>query len=146
MSGRQAKQKRASARRAYVHRFLATYMAALREILQHAWPAYARRHPDTPGPCHSCAFNPGTDTWSGFEKTVIGLMDAITKDQPFYCHEKLPTKANGDWYWDATLPPPPRCRGWEAIAARRETKAAAIATVKRLGPVPATAKRLDRPR
>ena len=105
MSGRRHKASRRAdrlaARTAYVKRFMAAYIAELRSILKRAWPNYARRHPDTRGPCHSCAFNPGTDTWTGFEKTVFGLMNAIRKRQPFYCHERLPTDpTSGDWYWD----------------------------------------------
>ena len=69
---------------------MVSYIAVLRQILKRAWPDYERRHPDTPGPCHSCAFNPSTDTWPGFEKTSLGLMEAVQKDQPFYCHEHLP--------------------------------------------------------
>ena len=140
MSGRQQKAKRARDRKAYVRRFLATYLALLREILKRAWPAYVRGHPDTSGPCHSCAFNPGTDTWPGFEKTAMGLMEAIQKAQPFYCHEHLPTQANGEWFYDPTLPPPSRCRGWEAIAAHPETKHAAFAAAKCVGHPPPRAR------
>ena len=136
MSGRQHKQRRARERKDYVQRFMATYIVELRQILGRAWPAYARRHPDTRGPCHSCAFNPGTDTWPGFEQTALGLMTAIRQDRKFYCHEHLSRKANGDWYWDPSLPTPAPCRGWEAIAAQPETKRAASVAVKRLGPVP----------
>ncbi len=57
MSGRRHKARRARECRDYVQRFMARYIAELRQILQRAWPAYARRHPDTPGPCHTCAFN-----------------------------------------------------------------------------------------
>lgn len=137
MSGRQAKKKRASERRQYVHQFMVSYMAVLRQILKRDWPNYERRHPDTPGPCHTCAFNPGTDSWSGFEKTALGLMEAIQKDKPFYCHEHLPTTPSGEWYYDPTLPLPTRCRGWEAITEQPETKHAAFTAIKSLGPVPA---------
>ena len=74
MSGRRHKANRRAdrlaAQTAYVTRFMTAYIAELRSILKRAWPGYVRRHPDTRGPCHSCAFNPGTDTWTGFEKTV----------------------------------------------------------------------------
>ena len=63
-------------------------------------------------------------------------MDAIRENKPFYCHEHLSTKPNGEWYYDPTLPPPSRCRGWEAIAAHPETKGAAFTAIKGLGPVP----------
>ena len=119
MSGRQAKAARARQRRDYVHRFMVRYVAVLRRILKRAWPDYARRHPETPGPCHSCAFNPDTDTWPGFEKTALCLMEALQKDQPFYCHEHLPTNPNGEWYYDPTLPLPSRCRGWGCEGAIR---------------------------
>ena len=109
MSGRRHKKKRLAERRRYVQRFMRTYIADLRQILQRAWPAYERSHPDTRGPCHTCAFNPSTDTWPGFEKTAFSLMDAIRKGQPFHCHEGLPTKPNGEWYYDPAVPPPPRC-------------------------------------
>ena len=57
MSGRRQKAKRALERRRYVQRFMATYIAELRQILKRAWPAYERSHRGTPGPCHTCAFN-----------------------------------------------------------------------------------------
>ena len=120
MSGRQAKKKRARERR---------------EILKR-----------TLGPCHSCAFNPSTDTWRGFEKTTLGLMDAIREDRTFYCHEQLPRTPNGDWYFDPTLPPPARCRGWEAIAAHPETKRAAYAAIQFVGRPPRPARARDLPR
>ena len=77
MSGRRHKAKRLDERRRYVQRFMATYIAELRQILRRAWPAYERSHPGTPGPCHTCAFNPCTDTWPGFEKTAFGLMKGM---------------------------------------------------------------------
>ena len=146
MSGRQHKKKRARERADYVRRFLTSYLAVLRQILKRAWPDYERRHPGTPGPGHTCAFNPSTDSWPGFEKAALGLMDAIREDKPFYCHEHLPTRPNGDWYWDPTLPPPARCRGWEAIAAHPETKGAAFTAIKGLGPVPTRSRRRELPR
>ena len=111
MSSRRQKQKRLTERRRYVHQFMATYIAELRQILKRVWPAYERSHPDTRGPCHTCAFNPSTDTWTGFEKTVFKLMDAIRKGQPFHCHEGLMRKANGEWYYNPTALPLTRCRG-----------------------------------
>ena len=140
MSGRRHKASRRAdrlaAQTAYVKRFMVSYIATLRSILKRAWPEYSRRHPDTRGPCHSCAFNPSTDTWTGFEKTVFSLTNAIRKRQPFYCHEHLPTDPTGQWYCDPTMEMPPRCRGWDAIADHPETAAAARATVKTLGPPP----------
>ena len=120
MSGRQHKKKRRDERRRYVQRFMAPYIAELRQILRRAWPEYERRHPDTRGPCHTCAFNPSTDTWPGFEKTVFGLLETIRKGAPFYCHEHLRTDVDGDYEWDGMIPPTV-CRGWEAIAAHPDT-------------------------
>ena len=137
MSGRQHKRRRRAELRRYVQAFMASYIAELRAILKRAWPDYERRHPDTRGPCHTCAFNPSTDTWPGFERTVFSLMDAIRKEQPFYCHEHMPTDADGAWYPDPTLPLPSRCRGYQAIADRPDTAAAAFAAVKKLWPPPA---------
>ena len=77
MSGRRHKAKRLDERRRDVQRFMATYIAELRQILRRAWPAYERSHPGTLGPCHTCAFNPSTDTWPGFEKTAFGLMKGM---------------------------------------------------------------------
>ncbi len=136
MSGRRQKMKRALERQRYVQRFMATYIAALRQILKRAWPAYERRHPGTPGPCHTCAFNPSTDAWRGFEKTAFGLMNAIRKGEPFYCHEGLTRSSTGEWYYDPALPPPARCRGWEAIADEPETAGAAGVAARKIGPAP----------
>ena len=119
MSGRQHKKNRAREQRIYVERFMASYIAKLRQILKRAWPDYVRHHPETRGPCHTCAFKPSADSWPGFEKTVFSLMDAIQQDHPFYCHEHLPTNANCEWQWDPVLAT--RCRGWEAIAERPDT-------------------------
>ena len=70
MSGRQQKKKRLAERRRYVQRFMANYIAELRQILKRAWPAYERRHPGTRGPLPHLRVQP-----------AHGHLDRIRKDR-----------------------------------------------------------------
>ena len=134
MSGRRARERRKRETRAYIGRFLRTYIGVLRGILK-------RRAPDLPAdarrPCHSCAFNPSTDTLPGFEKTMLGLIRSLDTGEPFYCHEGLPTDpATGEWYYDPREPLPARCAGWEAIADDPDAKRAGVRAIATVGAPP----------
>jgi hypothetical protein len=75
-----------------VNRILKTLIVELRAILKRVAPAYYARFPNAGRPCHSCAFNPSTDSWEGFDTTINGLLKCIHDDRPFYCHEGIPWK------------------------------------------------------
>lgn len=129
-----AEARLAASKRAYVRRFLLAYMGELRRILKRISPAYKRRFPNAPPPCHTCAFNPGTDDWPGMETTLSGLLRQIGNDQPFYCHEGLPTDCEGNWVWDpekAKL-----CQGFAMIQNAPGVKLAIVAASRKAGPMP----------
>lgn len=79
-------------KRTLVNRVLRAFIGELRVILRRVAPSFYQRYPNATRPCHSCAFNPGTDDWQGFDTTANGLMKAIRDDRPFYCHENIPWK------------------------------------------------------
>lgn len=113
MSHKKAKRDRISAQqnvRAMLHR----YVANLREVFKRNAPAMYAAGPELPRPCHTCAFNPKTDTWAGFDQTMMRMERAIAWDQPFFCHENLPRREiTNDWYYDGGPLEP--CAGWLAI-------------------------------
>ena len=119
--------------RAYIRRWCEIYISELRVILKSAWPDVMRRFPHHESPCHTCAFNPSTDSWPGFENTVTGLMFAIEEDRPFYCHDGHRLTSYG-WLVD------PRkaklCAGYAAIAAEPKLKAVAARTLRAAGQPP----------
>jgi len=92
--GRVAQRRKAirNRKRALVDRVLKAIIVELRAILKRVAPGYYQRFPNAGRPCHSCAFNPSTDSWQGFDTTVSGLMKSIWEDRPFYCHENIPWK------------------------------------------------------
>ena len=107
----------------FLSRFLRSYVRVLRRILK-------RRGAPRP-PCHTCAFNPATDDWRGFEKTMVNLMESIHHGRPFVCHEGLPRDPTGQWCL-RTGEMPPLCAGYEAIKDDPETKRAALEVLKGL--------------
>ena len=139
MSGRQARKRRGEETKRYVRGFLESHIRVLRGILKRRAPTLPA---DVRSPCHTCAFNPSTDTWLGFETTVLGLLEAIEGGRSFYCHEGLPTDENGAWYWDpkqgtvSGLTLPPVCAGWRAIADDPATRTAGQAAVRALPSAP----------
>jgi hypothetical protein len=79
-------------KREIVNRTLKAFVVELRAILKRVAPMHYQEFPNAGRPCHSCAFNPATDNWQGFDTTVNGLMKCVLENQPFYCHENIPWK------------------------------------------------------
>ena len=91
MSERSAKAQRRRDRSAMRHLMLET-IGGMRALLRRRGPEMRQRFPKSAGPCATCAFTPSTDSWSGMDATVWGLVQAIRNDQPFYCHEGMPIR------------------------------------------------------
>ena len=115
--------------RAFIRRWSAAYIALLRGMLKRAWPIRPSQRP----PCDTCAFNPDTDSWPGFETTVTGLMFAIEGDKPFYCHKGHPRTPTG-WRLDPATAQ--LCVGYEAAATDPDIKAAAAKAMRGIGRPP----------
>jgi hypothetical protein len=122
---RQQKAELLALLRAVIHR--------LRRILKSEAPAHYSRFPDARRPCHSCAFNPGTDHDRGFDATVVHLVDALLAGRPFFCHEPLPYEAGRGWQFpsleelratpwltERTVP----CAGWWIVKDHPEARRA----------------------
>ncbi|MCH7890995.1 MAG: hypothetical protein IH921_05775 [Gemmatimonadetes bacterium] len=75
-----------------VYIVLRLFMRELRSIFKRRSRAYYVKFPDAGRPCKTCAFNPATDDWNGWDTTAYGVMKAIRDDTPFYCHEGIPWK------------------------------------------------------
>lgn len=98
--------------RELVNRVLRRFVRILRGVLKSRGPEIYARFPNARRPCHTCAFNPSTDNWKGWDSTAYDLMRAIARDQPFYCHEPFERTKDG-WKFDpakASL-----CGGWAAV-------------------------------
>ena len=145
-SGRRAKRERALAGRAYLDTFLLAYVRILRRLLR----KNAAKLPPGQSPCHSCAFNPSTDGWPGFQSTMLGIIESIDKGTKFVCHEGLPTDEKGQWHlpvqprWNAQTGAvrwpeglePPLCAGYAAIKDDPETVKAPLRTMQEVGRPP----------
>lgn len=84
--------------RRLVSRVLRIFMQELRAILKRRAPEHFKQFPNARRPCHTCAFNPSTDTWKGWDTTANGLQKSIHANQPFYCHEDIPwRKPVAEW-------------------------------------------------
>jgi hypothetical protein len=126
MSGKRAKQGRRGRDRAVIE-LLHGFVVELRRILRRRSPDYYRRFPDARRPCHTCAFNPATDSWKGAENTAFALQKAIAADEPFYCHEPFERTADG-WKFDrekAVL-----CGGYAAVVGDPDTKRAFVRSIR----------------
>lgn len=102
MSGKRAKARRRT-QDSRLRGFLLGFIQELRRILKRRWPELRAQFPDQRSPCHTCALNPGTDNWRGFDSTAIALMRAIEYDEPFYCHEPFERTRDG-WKFDREKP------------------------------------------
>lgn len=69
---------------------LRLFMRELRSIYKRISRAYYLTFPNAERPCKTCAFNPATDSWEGWDSTAYAVMKAIRDDTPFYCHEGIP--------------------------------------------------------
>ena len=128
-----SRRARKAAQADYVAGFFREYIRALRAVLKRRGLAAARGQ----RPCSTCAFNPSTDRWPGFQTTMLGLLQAIEAGRPFYCHKGLPRDAKTrQWYWDPRKPKPAECAGWRAIADDPATQRAAVVALQRAGKPP----------
>ena len=127
-------QRRRSKGRDYVRRWCEAYIALLREMFKRDWPATKKDFPQHRPPCHTCALNPGTDSWPGFEKTVTNLMFAIEDGKPFYCHEGHPQTKSGEWILD--LPKAKLCAGFAVVANDPNLKEVALKALRKVGRPP----------
>lgn len=94
--------------------YLESIITRLRKLFKTRSVEHFRAAPDARRPCHSCAFNPGTDTWQGFDSTVFGLERAILSGTRFFCHENLPRDpVTNDWLFDPRVAQP--CAAYELI-------------------------------
>jgi len=135
-------------RRAWFTRFLRMFMRDVRWLYRRRTglpPVPATALAGAPRPCRSCAFNPGTDSARGFETTAKSLMEALTEQRPFFCHQGLPwRKPREEWTPDElqrALENARYCEGWAAIATfgpARDDDGALLArrAIRRAGPMP----------
>jgi len=90
--------------RAQIRRTMLAFIQRIRSLYRERAIAHRSAFPGTPSPCHTCALNPSTDTWQGFDATATNLMDSLLGERPFFCHEPLPYvhyrlrgKCGGEW-------------------------------------------------
>ena len=67
--------------------FLRAFMRRARALYDRLAPGIFARFPNSGRPCVSCALNPETDAWEGWDSTAFGLMQAVEHCQPFLCHK-----------------------------------------------------------
>lgn len=140
MSHKKAKERRADNKRklnALFHR----YIAGLRAIFAADAPAYYADNPEARRPCHSCALNPSTDDWPGFDSTMLNLEAGIRKGE-FLCHEPLPRDETGQWHIDEEAPRI-RCAGYEVLSRNPATLGAFVRAVVGPGATPADAAKVE---
>lgn len=81
-----------------VYRVLRLFVVELRTIYNRLKGPYYKRFPNAGHPCASCAFQPATDDWTGWDNTAYHMMQSLRDERPFYCHANLPwTKDIRDW-------------------------------------------------
>jgi hypothetical protein len=125
VSGKASKRNRQQMRR-HVSAVLHAFILELRRIFKRAAPEQYRRFPNQRRPCHSCAFNPATDSWVGADATANNLRLALEQDEPFYCHQNMPIR-NG--CYDPTGVELEFCAGWLVILGEPDTKDAFLRAV-----------------
>jgi len=88
--------------RRQMRRIWSRFHQHLRGIFRQRAPGHYARFPENPRPCHTCAFNPGTDGERGYDATAMNLMDALLAGRPFFCHQPLPRDPVKGWLmpWD----------------------------------------------
>jgi len=100
------------------------FMEGLRGILKEATPVFYDQNPNERRPCETCAFNPSTDSFSGFTATAYGMMKSIRDVKPFFCHDNQPN-------WRDNVVDHPQelkmCRGFLALISIHYVSARMIA-------------------
>jgi hypothetical protein len=130
--------------RRLVNRVLRGFIQELRAIFKRVAPERYRQFPNAARCCHTCAFNPSTDNWYGWDKTAYELMKAIRDHRPFYCHENLPWRTPvSDWTREEIqhfMEHRKLCGGFAAIQGDPKTREAFIvAALRAQGKKPAQA-------
>lgn len=123
MSAKRAKRQRKTAKEELLG-VCREFIAELRTILKRNAPAQRERFPEMRPPCHTCAFQPSTDSWDGFDTTMVKLGTAIDEGAPFYCHEPLPRDETGEWQPPTDLSEAQLCAGWSMVQGDPDTKLA----------------------
>jgi hypothetical protein len=117
-----------SKRRLLVRTLFEHYVRRLRVVLAREGATFYAEQPDAQPPCHSCAFMPSTDGWTGFLATMVELHKALDEERPFFCHhgmalnEETGTRVPPMKYVDGVLQLDLEkirfCSGWQVIAYR----------------------------
>lgn len=133
MSGKRSKAARQALVEHDVHAMLSTFIANLRVIFKRRAKEQYRRFPKMKPPCHTCAFNPATDSWVGADATAWSLAQAIRDLKPFYCHDGM--KIVDGNYDPRTLDHPMKmCAGYGVVLGDPDTitafERAAISTAQ----------------
>ena len=139
MNARQRRAANDAEVRGWLLSFLRAYMRILRGLLKGRAPARS--------PCHTCALNPSTDGWVGFELTATKLMDSFENGTPFVCHEGMPRDpTTRQWFIDPRRPLPPLCAAYEALRDEPAVHRAPMRAVRCIGPAPASIRDVRAPR
>lgn len=96
-----------------IHRYLVAFIGQVRALFKRRAPAHYERFPKAARPCATCALNPATDSWPGFEQTTANLMLAINQGAPFYCH--TPEPVNGEYEVREVRGTRRLCAAWATI-------------------------------
>lgn len=98
------------------------FIGRLRVIRDRNAPAYFGDNPEASRECATCAFEPSTDGWQGFDATMMHLQKAIAEDRPFFCHHGMtyvkghgwipPLKINSDGRTTEDTTKMRLCVGW----------------------------------
>lgn len=97
----------------------------LRRVLAQKGPDLYKQFPNMKRPCHTCAFNPQTDEWVGFDATILRLLTALGTSEPFYCHDGMPI-VDECYQWPESMESVPFCGGWAVVAGLDETAVAFV--------------------
>lgn len=116
MNAQRAKRERQRRRKLKItmRALMEAFIGDVRAIFKREILARQADAPKLRPPCHTCALNPATDAWDGFDATMLRLGACLESGSPFYCHEPLPTNERGEWQ---ALPVDEMvtCAGWEVV-------------------------------
>lgn len=85
-----------------VNAYLKSVLTELRAEYARRLKAARERWPGFVLPCETCAFRTSTDTWGGFDSTIIAVIAALEANEPFYCHHDMERAEGGTGNW---IPP-----------------------------------------
>ncbi len=103
---------------------LQRFMVEIRGLLAMALQRTKLITPAMEGQCHTCAFNPATDTFAGFPATAYGLLWSFIHDKDFCCYGDNP-----DWKDQHLIDEenPLLCRGFGSVRLYCGTRATFVA-------------------